>query len=294
MIAMATQAEEPGRQHSPESRAKMSAARKGRPGRPLSPEHRAKISKAKMGRPLSPEHRAKVSEAQKGRTLSPEHRAKISKANKGKKRSPETRSKMAAARRGRALSPESRAKISAALTGRPGHTLSPESRAKISAAKKGVPRSPETVAKMSAGRKGGRYVPRELVDQVEAILDQHAAGRPPAVARPEPATSSGHALPAIWIGAAGDPVYIDGLQLKPLTRSQYTLIAAMLDAGQEGMSSKQLSDLKLGGWRESLSTLKGSHPVWERILVFPGRPYGRYRLAATKGRKRAPTEVHRS
>jgi hypothetical protein len=38
-----------GRTQSPETRAKMSAAHKGRPGRPLSPETRAKIAAAKKG-----------------------------------------------------------------------------------------------------------------------------------------------------------------------------------------------------------------------------------------------------
>jgi hypothetical protein len=42
-----------GQTLSPEARAKMSAARKGRPGRPHSPESRAKISAAKKGQTLS-------------------------------------------------------------------------------------------------------------------------------------------------------------------------------------------------------------------------------------------------
>jgi hypothetical protein len=53
------------RPHSPETRAKISAAHKGKA---LSPEHRARISAARKGRPCSPETRAKIAAALKGRS----------------------------------------------------------------------------------------------------------------------------------------------------------------------------------------------------------------------------------
>jgi len=58
-----------GPKHTPESRAKISAARKGRK---LTPEHKAKISKSlegnkrSLGKPLTEEHKAKLSKAMKG------------------------------------------------------------------------------------------------------------------------------------------------------------------------------------------------------------------------------------
>ena len=77
--------------HSPETRAKMSAAHKGKKNH-------------NYGKTLSPETRAKISAATKGKTRSPETRAKMSAALKGenhpfygKSRSPETRAKMSAA-----------------------------------------------------------------------------------------------------------------------------------------------------------------------------------------------------
>ena len=75
-----------GRECSAETRAKMSAAKKGVPlsaetcakmSKPKSAEHRAKISAAKKGRILSAEHRAKISTARKGKPLSAEHRANM-------------------------------------------------------------------------------------------------------------------------------------------------------------------------------------------------------------------------
>lgn len=63
-----------------ETRAKISAAKKGRKLGPPSAEHRAKMSEAKKGRKYSVEHCASVSAALKGRKLSAEHCAKMSAA----------------------------------------------------------------------------------------------------------------------------------------------------------------------------------------------------------------------
>jgi predicted DNA-binding protein (UPF0251 family) len=83
------------------------------------PETRAKISAALRGRIISAETRAKVSAVNRGRIISAETRAKISAAKKGKPRGPrgpvsaETRAKISAAGRGRTLSPETIAKRTA-------------------------------------------------------------------------------------------------------------------------------------------------------------------------------------
>ena len=89
----------------------------------------------------TPETKAKLSAAHKGKTLSPEHKAKISAAQKGKTLSQETKAKMSDARKDTPRSLETRAKISESLKGENhpfyGKTLSPETKAKISAAMKG-------------------------------------------------------------------------------------------------------------------------------------------------------------
>ena len=88
-----------GSRHTPEARAKIgdalrgrsrpdiSAAKKGKPthskGKPVSPEQRAKISATMTGRKLTPEHRAAISAASKGHPVSPEQRAKIAAAHLG-------------------------------------------------------------------------------------------------------------------------------------------------------------------------------------------------------------------
>src|SRR5437763_786047 len=72
-----------GRTLSPETRAKISQALKGKPRKPHSPETRARMSEAHKGKSHSPETRAKISAAKKGephKPLTPEHRARMSEA----------------------------------------------------------------------------------------------------------------------------------------------------------------------------------------------------------------------
>lgn len=113
------------KRHTPEARAKISAAQKGKNAGPLSAAHRAKLSAAKKGRRRTPEARAKISAGLTGLVITPETRAKIAASrmgkppwNRGRRLSPETRAKMSVAATGRPKSPEHRAKISAALKGR--------------------------------------------------------------------------------------------------------------------------------------------------------------------------------
>lgn len=78
-----------GRKASPEARAKMSAARRGKKRAPHSPETKAKMSAAMKGKPKSAAHRAKMSELMRGtqRAL-------------GHKKSPETIALISAKKRG--------------------------------------------------------------------------------------------------------------------------------------------------------------------------------------------------
>lgn len=68
-----------GRSHSAESRAKMSATRRGKKRGPHSPETRQKMSTASLGRPKSTEHRAALSRARQGLKRKPHTPATIEK-----------------------------------------------------------------------------------------------------------------------------------------------------------------------------------------------------------------------
>jgi hypothetical protein len=119
------------------------------------------VRKGKPGKPHSAETRAKISAAQKGKFAAPpsaETRAKISAANKGKlsgdanpMKRPEVRAKMVASSTGikRARTSAHNAKIAAAHLGRPKHTA--ESRARLrEVALSRPPMSAEARAKCAA------------------------------------------------------------------------------------------------------------------------------------------------
>lgn len=144
-----------GLKHSDESIAKMRVAQKNK-----SPETRAKISAANKGKTLSPEHRAKISVAIKRRVISEETRAKIGEAVRN--RSPEVRAKMTAAIRN--PSPETRAKLSAVAK-----NMSEEHRAKIGAAHKGRTFSEESRSKMRDAAKG-RGSQKKHVQKLEQLI----------------------------------------------------------------------------------------------------------------------------
>jgi group I intron endonuclease len=93
------------------------ADRRTKPPRVFSEQARANIAAAQTGKTMSPEARARMSAAGKGkrRTFSPEHCAAIAAAATGRVRSPEMRARMSAAMMGNVRSPESLAKRSASL-----------------------------------------------------------------------------------------------------------------------------------------------------------------------------------
>jgi hypothetical protein len=154
-----------GRKHTPEQRARNSAARIGKP---LPREQVAKMVLANTGRKMSADHRAKMEPiwaAQRGQKrnihFTAEARAKISATHKGNTRargkklpprSAEFRLKMRNANLGKRHSAETRAKISAIQVGK---KLTAEHRAKISAGMRGnrncigIKQSLETRAKRS-------------------------------------------------------------------------------------------------------------------------------------------------
>lgn len=140
---------------SPETRAKISAA--GR-GRIVSAETRAKMSAAHTGRMNTPEAIEKVRQANIGRQLTAEHREKLRQAKlrnpvrywQGKKRGPQ--------------SAETKAKLSAT------HKLKPRPPGwGMSRPAKGSKRSPETVAKMTATMR---------TPEMRAKMASHTFGKP--------------------------------------------------------------------------------------------------------------------
>lgn len=103
-----------GRKMPPFSAERLEQMRQRMTGRPVTAESRAKISAANKGRPsankgkaLSPETREKISVAQKGRKLTQEQKDHLRTVNLGKHASEETRAKMSRTRTGQKHAPVS-------------------------------------------------------------------------------------------------------------------------------------------------------------------------------------------
>ena len=125
-----------GVKHTPETRARMSEANKGKT---ISPEHLAALVAGRKGKPLTDAHKAAIRAKAIGRTCSEEAKAKLRAANLGKKLTADTRAKISAGNTGKPCGPQG--------------PLSPEHKAAISGALIGITRSAETRAKMSAARR---------------------------------------------------------------------------------------------------------------------------------------------
>lgn len=110
-------------------------------------ETRQKTRRSSTGRRHSPETIAKISAAKRGKKFTEEHRRNLSIAHKGQKPTPEIIEKRRQTRASRVFhhSPEARAKMSEKALGRKN---SPETRAKMSKAHKGKRLSQETIRKI--------------------------------------------------------------------------------------------------------------------------------------------------
>lgn len=159
----------------PETRAKLSAAGKGRKlseahiaalrahntGKVCTVVTRAKLRSFNLGKKQDPATTEKIRASNTGKKRSAEFCLKQSGDNSsrgmlGKKASDETRAKQSAALKGRVKSPEEIENIRAAALG---HVVTEETRAKISASKLGVkqgPRSEDTRRRMAEGQRKRR------------------------------------------------------------------------------------------------------------------------------------------
>lgn len=175
-----------GRQHSTETRQKISASLKGHP---VSQETRHKLAIAQRGRCLTEETKRKMSLSQKGKQkgkiVSEETKQKISEAKKGKHLhiSPRRKAQLVAqatqmglnnAGKSRNLTPEQRAHLADLVRSRPGNNIgkhwSLEVRKKIGDSQRGRHNTPEHIAKCSASLKGRNAWSKGLSAQTDSRL----------------------------------------------------------------------------------------------------------------------------
>lgn len=149
-----------GRTVTDETRARLSASAKLRDIAHLhSPESRAKAANARRGRPRPEYVKKLLSDQRLGKKLPPDWCAAMGKARRGIKLgpfSPEHCANISAARKGRPLSDEHRKALSVAAVRRGAPKLTREQIDRAAATRRGVKRTPEQKARMAAGRLAAR------------------------------------------------------------------------------------------------------------------------------------------
>jgi integrase len=94
------------------------------------------------------------------------------------------------------------------------------------------------------------------------------------------ASSQPRQEPAVRLGKPNKPVFAFGKEKPPLSQSAHTIVSALLRAGTEGLTAKEIeTKCKFGGWRKTLMRLRADSE-WHSAIIFPGTPYGgHYRIA---------------
>ncbi len=83
---------------------------------------------------------------------------------------------------------------------------------------------------------------------------------------------------ALELGCPGAPSRVRGQLKKPLTDAQRAVVAALIKAGQDGLSKDALEAIRPSA-RRILKALQ-SDPDWAAVLIMPGQTNGRYRIRA--------------
>ncbi|MEO2033394.1 MAG: hypothetical protein ABGZ35_15060 [Planctomycetaceae bacterium] len=98
--------------------------------------------------------------------------------------------------------------------------------------------------------------------------------------------------PVVKLQGEHNPVIVSGVEQEALTSKQYRVIAALIDAGQDGL---RLNDLnrksRCGDGRGILDRIKELSPEWERAVVKAGQSGRCYRIRHTAN-PHGPADIH--
>ena len=84
------------------------------------------------------------------------------------------------------------------------------------------------------------------------------------------------ANPAVQLGRRGEPCQVCGKNKRALTDAQYSVIQALQEAGEEGLTKDALEAVRPSA-RSILKNLRRD-PDWASVILMPGQTNGRYRI----------------
>jgi hypothetical protein len=84
----------------------------------------------------------------------------------------------------------------------------------------------------------------------------------------------------VSLGGRGDQQLVRGKVKPRLTTARYDVIKELIDAGDKGLTGDDLvNNSGHGGAVNILKNLARSDRDWGAVILLPGRPGGRYRIA---------------
>lgn len=83
-------------------------------------------------------------------------------------------------------------------------------------------------------------------------------------------------VPRVVLGRPGEPCTVNGRDKKALTDGQYAVLAALIEAGDEGLSKDAIEGVRSSA-RRMLDDLRKDSD-WASVIVMPGQTNGRYRV----------------
>jgi hypothetical protein len=99
------------------------------------------------------------------------------------------------------------------------------------------------------------------------------APAPKASPAPPPKTPP---TPPVVLGRRGERCTANGEQKKPLTDGQYAVVAALIEAGEEGLTKDAIEEVRPSA-RRILGDLRKDSD-WASVIIMPGQTNGRYRV----------------
>jgi hypothetical protein len=115
-----------------------------------------------------------------------------------------------------------------------------------------------------------------------AWRELHGASWPPPVSGNKPPASGPR--PAVTLRGQADAPIVRGKEMPRLTVARYCVVKALVDAGNDGLSTDDLvSKSGCGGAVNTLKALVRSSPEWGAVIALPGAPGLRYRIRSIDG-----------
>lgn len=110
----------------------------------------------------------------------------------------------------------------------------------------------------------------------EALNAQAEPSQPDATSNGSRTAPNAQPGPMVVLGRAGDPCTVKGKEKKALTDGQYAVVAALIEAGDEGLTKDAIEAVRSSA-RRMLDDLRKDSD-WAGVIIMPGQTNGRYRV----------------